>query len=139
MSTLRFAIAFLAAPLLISLIELSRWARPPSFLAGALFGLPLSVAFLATVVIGYPVYFFLHRRQWTAFWVAPVAGFVVASLIWSLVGLAMLGTLGNLFAAAGISVDRPRRILWPYGPLGALIASLLWPMAWLERLQHGEP
>jgi hypothetical protein len=132
MSTLRFIIIFMAAPFLISFIELKRWGLSPPMLGGALFGLHFSVALIAMVIVAYPTCF-LVQGKWTAFWIAPVAGFVVAALIWSLVELAVIGIIGRLLTEDAGRVYWLCSILWPYGPLGALVASLLWLMVWLER------
>jgi hypothetical protein len=58
-------------------------------------------------IIGAPIYFFLRARKLTAFWIAPVVGFVVGGMVMS----AMLG------AKAALVVG---------GPLGALVGTVLW-------------
>jgi len=84
MGTLRFTIGFLIAPLAIPLIELY-----PLLRLGGLALQLLAVAYLlaagayvGTFLFGIPAYLLLHTRKWTAFWYAPVAGFVVAGLTW---------------------------------------------------------
>ena len=123
MDTLRFTIGFLIAPLAIPVIEFRVWERPalPVELLWLVF-LSIIVAYAGAFLFGIPAYCLLRARKWTAFWFAPLAGFIVAGLTWWLLGI--------LTPMRG---DWLRGVLWPYGPLGAFVASLLWLMAWLER------
>jgi hypothetical protein len=67
------------------------------------------------------------------FWVAPIAGFIVAALIWSLVEVYLTVLFGTRYLEAHGYLDWLNDVLWPYGPLGAVAASLLWVMARFER------
>jgi hypothetical protein len=129
MDTLRFTIGFLIAPLAIPVIEFRVWERPalPAELLWLAF-LGIIVAYAGTFVFGIPAYCLLRARKWTAFWFAPLAGFIVAGLTWWLLGLLTPLRGGTGFLG----------VLWPYGPLGALVASLLWLMAWFERARGRE-
>jgi hypothetical protein len=134
MDTIRFTIGFLIAPLAIPVIEFRAWERPalPAELLWLVF-LSVIVAYAGTFLFGIPAYCLLRARKWTAFWFAPLAGFIVAGLTWWL-----LGILTPLRGGSGIldvhsHLHWLRGVLWPYGPLGALVASLLWLMARLER------
>ena len=80
----------------------------------------------------------MQKRKWTNFWVAPLAGFIVAGLIWSLVEVVLIAQFGARYLEFHGYLDWLRTILWPYGPLGALVASLLWFMAWFERARSRE-
>jgi hypothetical protein len=40
------------------------------------------IAYAGTFLVGLPAYLFLRKKKWTAFWVAPIAGFVVATATW---------------------------------------------------------
>ena len=75
----------------------------------------------------------MQRCTWTNFWVAPIAGFIVAGLIWSLVEVVLIAQFGARYLEFHGYLDWLHAILWRYGPLGALVASLLWLMARLER------
>jgi hypothetical protein len=75
----------------------------------------------------------LHARKWTAFWFAPLAGFIVAGLTWWLLGILTPLRGGSCILDVHSHLHWLRGVLWPYGPLGALVASLLWLMARLER------
>ena len=133
MSTLRFMIAYLIAPLAIPAIELRLWEPRPLYYAAYLLVVYCTVGFLGTLLFGTPVYFFLQKRKWTNFWVVPIAGFIVAGLIWSLVEVVLIAQFGARYHEFHGYLDWLHAILWPYGPLGALVASLLWVMARLER------
>jgi hypothetical protein len=133
MSILRFTIAYVTAPLAIAAIELRLWEPRPLYYEIYLLSLYCGIGFLGTLLFATPVYFFLQKRKWTNFWVAPVAGFIVAGLIWSLVEVVLLVLFGTRYLEFHGYLDWLRAILWPYGPLGAFVASLLWVMARLER------
>jgi hypothetical protein len=133
MSALRFMIAYLTAPLAITAIELRLWEPRPLYYEAYLLVVYCTVGFLGALLFGTSVYFFLQKRKWTSFWVALIAGFVVAGLIWSLVEVVLLALFGGRYLEFHGYLDWLRAILWPYGPLGALVASLLWVMARLER------
>jgi hypothetical protein len=132
--TLRFTIGFLIAPLAIPAIVFRPWelAPIPYYVLPALF-LVTIVAYAGTFLFGIPAYLFLRAKKWTAFWFAPIAGFIVASLTWCLLGIFAVSRGGwDLLDVHG-HLDWLRGVLWPFGPLGALFASLLWVMARLER------
>src|SRR5215471_16286177 len=71
----------------------------------------------------------LHTRKWTAFWYAPVAGFVVAGLTWLFAQAVVTLVFGGPFFDVHSYLDWLRPVVWPYGTLGALVASFLWLLA----------
>jgi hypothetical protein len=129
---LRFAFACVVAVLAIPVVEERLWEPHPTFYGFLVVAVycPITVGALAFVL---PIYVFVQRRRWTAFWIAPIAGFVAAGLIWLFVRLAELGLSGMAYRHDREYIEWLRGILWPYGPLGAAVASLLWIWAWLER------
>ena len=132
MATFRFIIAFLIAPLAIPMIEFPPWKLLP-FEIIFLIVFPITfIAYVGTFLFGIPAYFFLRCRKWRAFWFAPVAGFIVAVLVWSLVRIFAIWSGGSDLLDIHRPLDWLRFALWPYGTLGAVVASLLWVMAWLE-------
>jgi hypothetical protein len=133
MGTLRFAIGFLVAPLAIPVIEFSM----SGYAAFAVGLLALLFAYIGTFLFGIPAYFLLYNRKWRAFWFAPVAGFVVASLTWWFVGLSWVLLFGTRFLEKVGYSYWLGRTLWPYGAFGTAVASLLWIMARFERGDHG--
>ena len=129
MGALRFVMGFLVAPLAIPVVEFSLLSLHAVALED-LWGAFLTVLFsyVGTFLFGIPAYFVLYSRKWTAFWFAPVAGFVVASLTWWFVGASWVLLFGTRFIdGVGYSYWQ-ERTLWPYGPFGALVASALWIM-----------
>ena len=138
MSILRFTIAYVTAPLAIPAIELRLWEPRPLYYEIYLLSLYCGIGFMGTLLFGIPIYLFLQQRNWTDFWVAPIAGFIVAGLIWSLMEVALIALFGTRYFEFHGSLDWLHAILWPYGPLGAVVASLLWVMAWLERARSKE-
>ncbi len=93
-------------------------------------------AYAGTFFFGLPAYLFLRARKWTAFWIAPVLGFIAGSLAYwvfvVLLGLSLGNSLSSVMAdfsnASGL-----RDLLWPIGPEGAVVGSLLWLIARPDR------
>lgn len=79
---------------------------------------------------------FLRARTWTGFWIAPVLGFI-AGLLAYCVFIVLFGlSLGNSLSSvmAGFSnVSGLRDLLWPIGPEGVVVGSLLWLIARPDR------
>ncbi len=119
MDTIRFTVAFLIAPLAIPTIEFRLWEAHPLYDQLALCFLYVAMAYAGTFLFGIPTYLFLYRRRWGAFWVAPIAGFVVAGSTWCLLGIVMVLCFGRDLLEDPGYVYWSRRVLWPYGPLGA--------------------
>jgi hypothetical protein len=82
MSILRYTIAYVTAPLALPAIELRLWEPRPLYYEIYLLSLYCGIGFLGPLLLGVPIYLFLQQRKWTSFWVAPIAGFIVAGLIW---------------------------------------------------------
>jgi hypothetical protein len=40
------------------------------------------ISFSGVVFLGLPAYSFLRANQWTAFWIAPLMGVIVATVTW---------------------------------------------------------
>lgn len=133
MGPLRFAIAFLVAPFAIPAIYFRLWELRPMFLELPALFLYTTMAYAGTFLFGIPIYLFLYARKWTAFWLAPIAGFVVAGLTWCLIGIVMVSVFGRRLLDDPGYLYWLRYVVWPYGPVGALVASSLWVMARLER------
>ena len=128
----RFIIAFLIAPLAIPVIEAPPWELYRYYDLWWIF-LSTVIAYAGTFLFGIPIYFFLRARNWTGFWVAPIAGFIVAALTWWLVGFFAALSSGHDLFDIHAHLDWLRFALWPYGPIGALVATLVWLMARVER------
>jgi hypothetical protein len=134
----RPVIAFLVAPLVVPFFLL------PSLLSGMpdgfWFAMTLIVAtitaYAGTFFFGLPAYLFLRARKWTSFWFAPVVGFIGGSLAYCLFivlfGLS-LGHSPSSVMATFSNASGLRDLLWPIGPEGAVVGSLLWLIARPDR------
>jgi len=88
-----------------------------------------------------PAYSFLRARNWTAFWIAPLVGFIVATVAWYIFNL----LLGLLLTSGGLSIVLSRLfdrfpldgVLWPAGPIGAFVGILVWLIARPDRSTAG--
>src|SRR5712664_1537442 len=77
----RSIVAFLVTPLVVPLLFAAS-LRPdvPSSSFDVLVGLFIAVvAYAGTFLVGLPTYLFLRNKKWTAFWIAPIAGFSVVA------------------------------------------------------------
>ena len=72
--------------------------------------------YLCTTAIGLPLYIFLRRRQWTAFWIYPLLGFGIALLGWEL-----FARLPGIW-----SIDLRDAIFWPIGLPGLVTGAVMW-------------
>ena len=94
------------------------------------------VSCVAAFFFGAPVYVFLQARKWTAFWIAPLAGFIVAIVPWYVFNL-LLGLVlvpDHSYVLSHLTdIDSLAEILWPIGPLGAVAGALLWLIARPDR------
>jgi hypothetical protein len=89
--------------------------------------------------LGVPVYSFLLARKWTAFWIAPLVGFIVATVVWCvfifLLVLAFSNGRSDLLSDLA-EIHLFRALVWPIGPIGAVVGALLWLIARPDR-SHG--
>jgi hypothetical protein len=90
--------------------------------------------------LGLPAYLLLRARKWTAFWIAPVAGFIVATVAWyvllSLLGLSSVGSPSDFLS--GLADRRVfEMVFWPMGPIGAVAGILVWLIARPDRSTTG--
>jgi hypothetical protein len=141
---IRPVIAFLTAPLAVPVLLAPSFypgasaypeSAPQFWFAVSLILITLT-AYAGTFLLGIPAYLFLRARKWTAFWIAPILGFLAASLAY-IVFIALFGlSLGNspsTVASEFSNVSGLRDILWPFGPVGAVVGSLLWLIARPDR------
>ena len=122
----RSRIAFLVAPLAVPIIVAGPTPWTVEFIYSAL------TAYAGTLAFGLPVYRCLLARKWTAFWIAPVVGFVGAGLayfaLWLIFVLPFGFSLPKLLSTLSEG-HALREILWPFGPMGSLVGCLLWLIA----------
>jgi len=139
MNIYRPIIAFLVAVLVLPLF-FAVYAYPgPSGYASYLIGVVYSavISFNAVFLLGLPAYLFLRAMKWTAFWIAPLMGFMVAAIAWSVVALLFGLAFGQgLSFSLLLSADSVHFFLWPLGPLGAAVGALLWLIGRPDRTFH---
>jgi hypothetical protein len=131
-------VAFCVAPLgypatMVVSSALIGW--PPSALA-SIFWVFLPIGYAGTLLVGIPVYRFLLARNWTAFRVAPIVGFVAGASVCTAVYSAMTFSLGlNLpLREGGVATIRSLAGLIQTGGLcGAAVGILLWLIARPDR------
>ena len=139
-----FLLAPLAMPLVMSAVTLQILREVSSLYW---FGLLIAaVVSYAGVFLVAPVYMTLRSRGWSAFWIAPVAGFMVGVIV--AIGLIavlpavlqsgalsyileMLHGMGEVIIAPNTqiwstTVDGPPLALLGPGTLGALVGTVLW-------------
>jgi hypothetical protein len=76
-----FLLAPLTVPLVMSAVALQILREVPSLYW---FGLQIAavVSYAGALLVGAPVYMTLRSRGWSAFWIAPVVGFMVGVIVW---------------------------------------------------------
>jgi hypothetical protein len=127
-NALRVPIAFLVAPLMVPLTITAFIAIDHSQILVAqghtiegirLFALGSGIfAYAGTIILGIPTYVLLRKRNMTAFWVAPVAGFIAGAM-----QMLVIFNFSALPALVG-------------GPLGAVVGTAIWLNARPDRQSH---
>jgi hypothetical protein len=134
----RRLVAFLVAPLAVPIVlgpYLYSIIPTPIWFAFALIA-SVIVAYGGVLIVGLPAYYLFLARKWTAFWIAPLLGFVVGGLMWFTSGAVLALLLDQGWAGVGrtfANFGGPKDVLWPFGPIGALVGSLLWIIARPDR------
>ena len=79
----RTPIAFLVAPFVVPLIVAVYvpTGGPKDSAAAAIVAVSAFVSYFGAFIFGVPTYLFLRARQLTAFWIAPVAGFIAGAMM----------------------------------------------------------
>ena len=135
-NNVRTPIAFLVAPFVVPLVvALSVPARGPhDTAAAAAVGVSALVSYFGSFLFGVPAYLLLRARKLTAFWIAPVAGFIAGTMMWYLF-FALFGlALGSSSIASALSdPNLLSSALGRIGPLGALVGTILWLIARPDR------
>ena len=129
-----FLVAPLAVPILLGPYLYSPSSTPSWFVA--ILVMSLIAAYGGVAILGIPTYLFLRARNWTGFWIAPVAGFVIGGVVWTLFGAFLGAMLGHGLASIVstlITAGALKDILWPFGPVGAAVGALLWFIARPDR------
>jgi len=140
----RHIVAFLLAPLIVPLL-VGAVALPLLYALGLT--MAAAVSYVGAALAGAPAYVALRSVRWTAFWIAPVVGFVVGVIV--AIGfsavlpavlqsgalrsiLAMLPDIGEVIVTCNVQIQSTSVIASPpfelIGPglLGALVGTVLW-------------
>jgi hypothetical protein len=130
----RTAIAFFVAPLAATMLlvpYIHSMKAAPSLFVFAL-EISLVVAYGGSVIFGIPAYLLLRAHNWTAFWIAPLVGFLIGMVMWlvfSALFALMLGegTLGVHLTLT--DANMLKGLIWPGGVLGAVVGAAFWLIA----------
>jgi hypothetical protein len=121
-SEARTPVAFLVAPVAVPLV--APWLFAP-WLAEINLGLALAVSwfvgYVGAFALGLPIYRYLLARKLTAFWIAPLVGFVIGAIMWC-----------ATFALFGWTLNLPEALAGG-GLVGALVGTILWLIARPDR------
>lgn len=132
---LAFLVAGFVAPVFVTAWFTSGEGAPKFSDYVLIFGVSTFFSFGGILFLGVPAYSFLRTRNWTAFWIAPVMGFSVATVIWHVsfffLGLALTG--GQFLRVLSDLIDHSDYLLWPAGPIGAFVGILVWLIARPDR------
>ncbi len=110
-----FYVAPLAVPLITALYLASRGG--PEGVEATVVVVSALVAYAGTFALGVPLYLFLRVRNLTAFWIAPVFGFIVGAIV--------------MFLLVGRDVS-PANLQFG-GLCGAVVGTILWLIARPDR------
>jgi hypothetical protein len=132
--TMRSALAFLIAPLVVpapyvisaiyySLVD--QWPAP-SFLT-FLAGITALITYGGVISLGIPAYLLLRSLGLTAFWIAPVTGFIVG---------AITDCVAIVYLLPPALADQLLREMTSAGVYGAVVGVILWLIARPDRQTH---
>jgi hypothetical protein len=138
-STVAFLAAGLVAPIAFAVAFYHKGALDEASY-GVLIVVSAIISFSGVVFLGLPAYSFLRANQWTAFWIAPLMGAIVATVTWYAfnVLLALLSSSGWSHALSAVTdITVLQVVLWGIGPIGAVAGAVLWLIARPDRSTTG--
>lgn len=96
-------------------------------------GIVALVAYADVIIFGVPAYLFLRACKLTAFWIAPVAGFLVGAIADSVFGVLVLPSLLPAPVVVALGPVAPANVLLRAltfsGALGAVVGAIFWLIA----------
>ena len=137
---IRAVVAFLTAPLVVPAFACVyfRSMLSDSFMIAVVLGLSTMTAYVGALLFGLPAYLLLRRGGWTSFWFAPVIGFVAAAgALWLFDSVPFMTS--ELAFRPSSDVRLLGEVLWPFGPVGAVVGALLWLIARPDRPTRSTP
>jgi hypothetical protein len=95
-------------------------------------------AYFGVFVMGLPVYLVLRAKKWTAFWIAPTLGLILAVAGWWAARALFVLSVANDPYHAGLRLMDPIALqhLWPVGPIGAVVGALLWAIGRPDQIDR---
>ena len=138
-STLALLVAGLVAPIAFAASFYHKGALDEASY-GVLIVVSAIISFSGVVFLGLPAYSILRANKWTAFWIAPLMGVIVATVTWYAfnVLLALLSSSGWSRALSVVTdITVFQTALWGIGPIGAVAGALLWLIARPDRSTAG--
>jgi hypothetical protein len=133
----RTPIAFLVSPLAAPVM--TAWnLHPPLNDVGGGIGLVVSafVAYVGVFALGLPTYRYLLARKLTAFWIAPMVGFIAGTIMMYVVYVLFALALGYSLSTATSDITDSaalRDALRFGGTSGAAVGAILWLIARPDR------
>ena len=134
----RMIYAFFVAPLVVPLLMILA-LRPPIGDPGAtlLIGGAAMIAYIFTFLLGIPICWFLYVRRLTAFWIAPVAGAMVALVVWYGFAASFSISLAPLsWLPSRLSEPEVTQIAMFFALAGAAVGAIWWLIARPDRIER---
>lgn len=136
----RSVIAFVVAPLSVPLVVSICWfVRDPGIggVIATIIAVSAILTYTGTFAFGIPAFLFLRSRNLTAFWIAPITGFIIGATMSTIVTASyMVGLGGSLQDAINEiheELTKSQSLLgWP-GLLGTIVGVTLWLIARPDR------
>jgi hypothetical protein len=137
--TLAFLVAGVVAPIVFAVSFYHKGALN-ELSYGLVIVVSAIISFSGVFFLGLPAYSFLRANKWTAFWIAPLMGVIVATVTWYVfnVLLALLSSSGRSHTLSVLTdISVLQAVLWEIGPIGAVAGALLWLIARPDRPMTG--
>jgi hypothetical protein len=133
----RTPIAFLVAPLVVPFLAVVVLDTPLSDPSIVLLLVMVTFAtYVGVAAFGIPTFLFLRSRQWTGFWVALAAGFIIGTVMWyvgvSLFSLSLGNRLSDVLSSL-LTADEWSKALRVGALAGAAVGAILWLIARPDR------
>lgn len=133
----RTPIAFLVAPLVVPLLAVLVLDEPlsdPSIVAILI--VVTFATYFGVAAFGVPTFLFMRSRQWTEFWMALTAGFIIGTVMWyvgaSFFRLWLGNHLSDVLSSLGAAAEWSMALRVGAVP-GTAVAAILWLIARPDR------
>lgn len=133
----RIPIAFLVAPLVVPLLAVLVLDAPlsdPSIVA--LLIVVTFATYVGVAAFGVPTFLLMRSRQWTEFWMALTAGFIIGTVMWyvgsSLFHFSLGSRLSDVLSSLGTAAEWSMA-LRVGAVAGTAVAAIVWLIARPDR------